>query len=138
MAQDASQDGGGVKFLVDECLSPTYVTELAKRGFPDAVHPMHIGLFGKRDDLIVARALADDRIIITSNARDFRKLFERTPLHPGAIVVDHLSRDRSWKLVALALDFIELQPYPDDYMINRVVEVSAEADVRVYELPNRV
>ena len=43
-----------MKFLVDECLSPTYVAELLRRGYPDAVHPMHIGLFGVRDDTILA------------------------------------------------------------------------------------
>ncbi len=123
-----------MKFLVDECLSPSYVGELAGRGYLDTVHPMHIGLLGVRDDLVIERAFADDRIIVTSNARDFRKLLSRMPIHPGAIVVEHLNRNRTWNLIAVALTFIELQLHPADYMVNRVVEVSATSGVRPYLL----
>lgn len=123
-----------MRFPLDECLSPSYIRELAARGYADAIRPTHIGLKGTRDDLVLARALADDRIVITSNARDFRKLLQQMPIHPGAVVVEHLTRKRSWDLIQLALAFIELQPHPADYMVNRVVEVSVTADVRPYLL----
>ena len=124
-----------MKFLVDECLSPSYVARLAERGHFDAIHPSYIGLVGVRDDTIVARALTDDRVIVTSNARDYRKLLAGIPIHPGAIVVEQLNRERSWAFIALALDYIELQLQPDDYMINRVIEVSVAGGVRPYTLP---
>jgi predicted nuclease of predicted toxin-antitoxin system len=124
-----------VKFLVDECHSPGYVAALSRRGYPDSVHPINIGLLGARDDLIVERALADDRIIITSNARDYVQLLSRQSIHPGAILVQAFTRDRTWSLILAALAFIELQTRPADYMINRVVEVSATEGVRPYLLP---
>jgi predicted nuclease of predicted toxin-antitoxin system len=123
-----------VKFLIDECLSPSYVASFGRCGYPDAVHPLNIGLRAVRDDQIVARALVDDRIIVSSNARDFRRLFAEISLHPGAILIEPLERPATWKLILAALAFIEVQPRPADYMVNRVVEVSADAGVRPYML----
>jgi predicted nuclease of predicted toxin-antitoxin system len=123
-----------VKFLVDECLSHSYVAALRRRGYPDAVHPINIGLLGRRDDTIVEHALAEDRIIITSNARDYMRLLSRMTIHPGAIVVQALTRDRTWHLILAALAFIELQARPADYMVNRVIEASATDGIRPYAL----
>jgi hypothetical protein len=134
MAEDSAAGSCRVKFLVDECLSPSYVTSFSERGYPDTAHPLHIGLRAVRDDQIVARALDDDRIIVTSNARDFRRLLAETVLHPGAIFIEPLERPAAWKLILAALAFIEVQPRPADYMVNRVVEVSADAGVRPYLL----
>ena len=124
-----------MKFLVDECLSHVLVGYLGAHGYPDAVHPIHVGLLGARDDQIVARAFAEDRSIITANGRDFRRLFSRMTIHPGAIVVEALEREATWRQIRAALGFIEMQPTPVDYMINRVVEVSAVSGVTPYELP---
>jgi hypothetical protein len=40
-----------------------------------------------------------------------------------------------WQVVSTALAFIEMQPHPIDYMVNRVVEVSDTMGVRPYQLP---
>jgi predicted nuclease of predicted toxin-antitoxin system len=124
-----------VKFIVDECLSHLLVRDLAASGYPDAVHPIHIGLCGVRDDTIVDRAIAEDRIIVTANARDFRRLLAAVTIHPGAIIVDARGRTPAWQRIQAALAFIELQPLPADYMVNRVVEVSATMGVRPFLLP---
>jgi predicted nuclease of predicted toxin-antitoxin system len=124
-----------VKFIVDECLSHLLVRDLATGGYPDAVHPIHIGLCGVRDDTIVDRAIAEDRVIITANARDFRRLLAAVTIHPGAIIVDARGRIPAWQRIQAALAFVELQQRPADYMVNRVVEVSATMGVRPYQLP---
>ena len=124
-----------MKFLVDECLSPTYLAALAARGYGDAIHPTYGGFSGSPDHRIIERAVADDRLIITANARDYRRLLAAVAIHPGAIVVEPLTRVQTWQLVELALDFIERQINPMDYMVNRVVEVSVTAGVRPYVLP---
>ena len=134
MAQIQSR-GRRVKFLVDECLSPSYVRELGQAGYPDSVHPIHLGLCGKRDDTISKRAFDEDRIVITGNASDFRRILAEMPFHPGAIMVQPLNRDGTWQLIRLALGFLELQLDPARYMINRVIEVSATGGVRPYALP---
>ena len=125
-----------MKFLIDECLSPSYVRELSLAGYPDAIHPGFVGLAGSRDEHIVARAFADDRVIVTSNARDYRRILATVELHPGAILLEALNRDRTWHLLCAALAFIEAQPDPAAYMINRVIEVSTNDGVRLYELPS--
>ena len=124
-----------MKLLIDECLSPGYVQELSLHGYPDAVHPINIGLCGARDDQILSRAFAEDRVVITANGRDYKRLLARMPLHPGAIIVEALEREPTLQLLLVALAFIELQPRPADYMVNRVIEVSASHGVRPYELP---
>jgi predicted nuclease of predicted toxin-antitoxin system len=124
-----------VKFLLDECLSHKYTKRLAGRGYPDAIHPIHVGMRGARDDEIVARALTDDRIIISANARDFRKLLATTSVHPGAVLVQVIDIAATWTQIIFALSFIEMHAKPADYMTSRVVEVSAEDGVRPYVLP---
>lgn len=125
-----------MRFLIDECLSHSYVDALAVRGYPDAIHPIHVGLRGARDDTILARAIIDDRVIVTANAADYRKLLAATTIHPGAIIVEALDRDAAWRQLMIALAFIELQSNPDGYMVNRVLEISARDGLRPYELPS--
>jgi predicted nuclease of predicted toxin-antitoxin system len=108
---------------------------MAGLGFPDTIHPIHVGLRGSRDDQIAARALADDRIIVSANARDFRKLLAAVVVHPGAILVEGGELESTWRQIHLALELIRLQPAPTDYMVNRVVEVSAAGGVNPFALP---
>lgn len=124
-----------MKFLLDECLSHLYVALFAERGYPDAIHPIHIGMRRSRDDQILARAVLDDRILISANARDDRKLLRSVAIHPGAILVEGLDRSVTWRQIELALSFIETQFAPADYMINRVIEVTRADGVRPYMLP---
>lgn len=124
-----------MKFLIDECLPHQFATRMAMRGYPDSVHPIHIGMRGRRDDQLVQLALADDRIIITSNARDYRDLLAGQSVHAGAILLPNAEREDSWRLLEVALAFIELQSSPADYMVNRVIEVSAHEGIRPFELP---
>lgn len=123
-----------MKFLIDECLSHHYAQALADRGYPDTIHPIHVGLRGLRDVKIVERALFDDRVIVTVNGRDYRKLLAKMPLHPGAIIAEALDNELTWQLILAALAYIEIQTNPADYMVNRVVEVSLADGVRPYRL----
>ena len=122
-----------MKFMVDECLPHRFVKRLGERGYPDSVHP--IGMRGRDDHLILARALDEDRIVITNNAKDYRDLLAKEPIHPGAIMLPNAELEESWRLLQVALSFIELQLAPADYMVNRVIEVSAQDGIRPYELP---
>ena len=121
--------------MVDECLPHRFVKRLGERGYPDSVHPIHIGMRGRGDHLILARALDEDRIVITNNAKDYRDLLAKEPIHPGAIMLPNAELEESWRLLQVALSFIELQLVPADYMVNRVIEVSAQDGIRPYELP---
>ena len=124
-----------MKFLLDECISHSFVQRLATRGYPDSVHPINVGWRGAEDHILVRSALTQDRIIVTANADDFRFLLATEVVHSGLICLPNAELELSWHLLQLALAFIELHPRPADYMVNRVVEVSADEGIRPYELP---
>ena len=125
-----------MKFLLDECLSYSYIAEFVARGYPDALHPIHVGWREARDDQLLARAIADDRIVISSNARDFRRLAAAAAIHPGVIIVEPLLREPTLKLIFAGIAFAEAQADPDLYMINRVIEVSRAGGVVPYLMPS--
>ena len=61
------------RFLIDENLSPLLARHLRTAHGFDAVHVQELGLRGVSGANILARAIADDRIIVTGNAADFRR-----------------------------------------------------------------
>jgi predicted nuclease of predicted toxin-antitoxin system len=75
-----------VRFLIDECLSLDLVDEARGAGF-EAYHVGHIGKAGWKDWTIAAFALAQDMVVVTNNATDFRALLRRERLHPGLVVI---------------------------------------------------
>lgn len=79
-----------LKFLIDECLSPTLVDE-AHRLKLEAYHVAHVGQARSQDWRVASYALANDLILTTNNAADFRRLYARHDLHPGLLLIS-----RAW------------------------------------------
>jgi len=52
-------------------------------GHYDAMHPLHVGRRGEPDHRILEQCIAEDRVIVTENARDFRRLVGKTELQAG-------------------------------------------------------
>ena len=65
-----------MRFFVDECVSPSLSRYLNAGGLHDAIHPRDRGRLRDPDHVVFARAIAEDRIVVTENAEDFRKLAE--------------------------------------------------------------
>ena len=86
-------------FLLDECLSHAFAKRLADRGYPDSLHQIHLGLLMADDHVIVRRASEQDRIIITTNAVDYRRLLAKEAIHPGAIMLPNAKLEESWRLL---------------------------------------
>jgi len=63
-----------VRFFIDECISPSLSRHLNQTGVHDAIHPRDRARLREPDHVVFARAIAEDRIIVTENADDFRKL----------------------------------------------------------------
>ncbi len=120
------------RFLIDENLSPLLAHHLRKvHGF-DAAHVQELGLRGASDLSVLARAIAEDRIVITSNADDFRKLDAGTPAHPGlAIMVEAVGRARQLALGVALANAIENA----ESAAGRFFEINRSGIVRVYALP---
>jgi predicted nuclease of predicted toxin-antitoxin system len=116
---------GRLRFFIDECLSPQIAMRLNEGGQHEAVHPLHSGRRGEDDSVVVARCIAEDRIIVTENARDFRKLVAREAIHPGLIVMPCVDRETSWRLLQAAISHLEvIHPHrPEDAIANHALEV---------------
>jgi predicted nuclease of predicted toxin-antitoxin system len=100
----------GMRFFIDECLSPVLASRLNETGLHDAVHPRDRGRLQDPDHKIVQDSIIDDRIIVTGNGRDFRLLLEYETLHPGLIILPAVTRDETWRLLELA--FLRLKAAP--------------------------
>lgn len=109
---------------------------LAGRGF-DAICARDVGRLGERDDTVRDRCIAEDRIIVTQNAGDFRKLVGRLELHPGLIILPATGAAASIGHMAAVLVHIESASTgnPRSWMLNRVVEVDEEGRVGSEALP---
>ena len=123
-----------MKFFVDECLSPVLARRLNTLGI-DAFHPLDVGRRGERDDMVLARCVAEDRTLITENAKDFRGLVGRLDVHPGLIVFPAIDREGTWRLLSAVVDFLVQQENPRDYMFNRVLEICEDGTIRSSQLP---
>lgn len=120
------------RFLIDENLSPQLALHLASvHGF-DAVHVKDLGLLGASDAAVLAHAVAENRVVVTSNANDFRKLGAKTPAHPGlAIIRDAVGVARQLELgvcLATAIDSA-------GGLSGRLFEIDKTGIVHTYRLP---
>ena len=106
-------------------------------GQHDAIHPRDRGRLQDADHKIVQDCIADDRIIVTSNARDFRALVKTEVLHPGLIIIPATVRDETMRLLDLALAYLlGLNAVRlEDAMVNHVLEIDIDGKVELYLLP---
>jgi predicted nuclease of predicted toxin-antitoxin system len=118
-----------VRLFIDECLSPTLARRLNESGEHDAIHPLDLGRRGERDDSVIERCLAEDRVIVTENARDFRMLLGRVDLHPGLIILPAIDREGTWRMLRTVIDFLTARGDPMKIMVNHVIEIDLLASI---------
>ena len=104
-------------------MSPQLAARLNLTGRYDAVHPLRVGRRGEPDHRVIEWCIAEDRIIVPENARDFRRLIGGCKLHPGLIVLPVLDREGTWTALQAALAFLEGGDTPVDVMVNHVLEI---------------
>ena len=119
------------RILVDECLSPELAALANARGYL-AVHVVHLGMVGTPDYRLVNELIDEGYLVVTRNARDFRRLLASVEVHAGLLLLmPNATADEQAKLFAAALDFIERMPDT----INKVIELRAIDDIRISHLP---
>ncbi|MGE0119225.1 MAG: DUF5615 family PIN-like protein [Dongiaceae bacterium] len=124
-----------MKLFIDESLSPGMAKRLNDTGDHDAVHPLHIGLRGRPDHAIAAYCLRHDRVLVTQNADDFRRLASRAEIHPGLITLPAVDRHEAYALILRATAYLTDIGDPMDVMVNHVLEVDHDGGCRLYPLP---
>jgi len=75
------------RFLIDENLSPMLASHLRHVHGYDAVHVNEAALGGASDRAVLAYAIAENRIVVTGNADDFRQLARNVEGHPGLAII---------------------------------------------------
>ena len=126
-----------MKFLIDECLSPTLAAIARDRGYPESMHVTWLGLRARQDWALVRRAVADGYVLVTNDRGDFAPLVERERRHPGlvCITVAHglMSLDVQTRLFAHALTLLAEQDIE-----GRVPEIALNADrtVQIHLYPS--
>jgi predicted nuclease of predicted toxin-antitoxin system len=124
-----------MRLFLDECLSPRVANELMAEDGYYVVHPRNQGGLGEADHTVLARCIADDLIIVTENARDFRALAARADIHPGMIILPCLDRFAAKNLLKAAIAYLRTLGDPSDIMVNKVLEVEVDGTFELYNLP---
>ena len=119
-----------MKFLIDECLSPTLARIARERGFPESTHVTWIGLRSRRDWSVVRRAVDDGYALVTQDTADFVVLMEREPTHPGLLCIN-VAHGMMTLDVQQALFEHALTHIADIDLADRVVEITLAANRRV-------
>ncbi len=120
-----------MRFLVDANLSPVVAARLTEREH-DAVHVADVGLLTASDQEILARADADDRIVVSADS-DFGTLLAVGRLSKPSFVLlrsaDHLAPGEQAELVLTHLPHVG-----EDLSAGAIVTI-AHRRVRVRSLP---
>ena len=113
------------RFLIDENLSPALVDPARRRGY-EAMHVNHLGLRTETDWDLLKIVAAQDWVLVTNNAIEFRGRYREIEVHPGVIFLLPAVRrpDQLW-LFETALSY--LQTPPD--LVNRALDVSFAPDM---------
>jgi predicted nuclease of predicted toxin-antitoxin system len=91
-----------LKFLVDENL-PERVAELLVENGHDAVHVRAIGLATADDSVVLDRAEAEERVVVSADT-DFGTLLARSGKRAPSVIMFRLpGQRRGWSRVALIL-----------------------------------
>ena len=124
-----------MRLFIDECLSPQLAQHLNATGMHDVTHPRDVGRLGEPDHVVLARCIAEDRVIVTENAVDFRKLVARQDIHPGLIILPSVGRTQSLQLLVDALAWLATRGKDSDVIVNHVLEVTEAGGFSLFPLP---
>ncbi len=118
------------RFLIDECLSPR-LADVAV-GLADITHVNCRGSTRPPDPIIAQWCVADDHILVTNNARDFRRHYAAMDLHPGVVILlPGVDRGQQCTIFAAALPAIA--PLPD--LINYLFEIGLDGSLTIVDWP---
>ena len=98
------------------------------------MHPRDFGGLGAPDRDVLARCVEQDLVLVTQNARDFLGLVFAQDVHPGLIILPCVGRAHSETLLRTAIEYLSERGNPMDVMVNRVLEVTSDAEMTLSNL----
>lgn len=103
----------------------------------DAVHPRDRARLRDPDHVVFARAVEEDRIIVTENADDFRKLASSIEVHPGLIILPSIARAEAQRLMDAVIEYLTQAggERPQDLLVNSVLSITSSGVIRIDALP---
>jgi predicted nuclease of predicted toxin-antitoxin system len=130
-------DARPLHLLIDEDLSPSVAQRLRDEDGVDAVAVRDRGKLGATDREVLDLAFAEDRVLVTANVGDFRRLASARDLHAGIMLLEQgdLLRDEQLAAVRSAIAFIEAELMEGRDMVNRVLVLGADGKMTVEEIP---
>lgn len=124
------------RLLIDVCLTAALPEYLLHHLGIDAIRVDNALPMNAADRDIVALAREQDRMIVTENAEDFRRLAENNPGHPGLIVIAaSVGKANQLHLVRIAVEKILADAEKGRTYKGHVYDVAADGRIRRYKLP---
>jgi predicted nuclease of predicted toxin-antitoxin system len=128
-----------VKLWIDEDLSPSLAAVCHETGY-QATSVRDRGKLSTKDHALAEILLDEGWVLVTNNAGDFLKLAENAGLHLGLVFIElgSAQMERDWFAAAMAhIEFraSAAEEPPEQFMVNRVVEVDAHGQCADYEWP---
>ncbi len=121
-----------MRLLLDENLSPRAALDLRTDGF-DVVHLRERGGLGRSDGEVLDLAFDEDRVLVTANVGDFRKLAAAREVHCGIVLLANGGLRRDEQVEVLRRVLVALTNEPD--LVNRALVVELDGGLRIEDLP---
>ena len=131
MASRSNRPPPEVRFLIDECLNEALARVAREHGY-DAAHVTKVGLGSTPDKVIAERAVQTGAIMVTNDARDYRRLYGRFVSHPGLVILlPSVGKARQVQLFETVIDFIASEAS----IVDQLVEIDAAGRITVRPWP---
>jgi predicted nuclease of predicted toxin-antitoxin system len=121
-----------IKLLLDENISARVAVDL-RCGGHDVVHLRERGRLGISDAEVLELAFGEDRILVTANVADFRKLAASREIHAGIVLLLDGGLRRDEQLEVLRRILAALAPEGD--LVNRALTVALDGGLSIEEIP---
>ena len=105
------------------------------QGF-EAMHVNHLGLRTEADWDLLQVVAAQDWVLVTNNAIEFRGRYRQIELHPGVVfLVPVVRRDGQLRLFEAALNHVLMRPDLVNMALDVTFDGKGQPVVAVYKLP---
>lgn len=122
-----------MKLLLDENLSPWVAQVLRREDLLDVTCVRDRGKVGASDPDVLDLAFAEDRILVTANVGDFRRLARAREVHPGIVLLEEGDLGRADQLARIRSAIARIREEPD--VVNKLVTLWPDGTITIETVP---